>query len=243
MEGPSGPTKEEDEGLEYASEHSYMTPPTVPLELEDIIAQDALQFSTLPVKEQEGVRECCHMRVVEYMDDLVEIVDDERSRGSSSSESSSSPGTSLPELEDQENILLINYENMNTIPILPPVGNPPPYTVSGQCAVHSQVVPNSTFHPYHHPLAQLVQCSKAMAGRPHGGPLSGRATSMSFLPSSGGYRVVHSRSDAKDQHGSSGGTGGFPSHLTSGGDGGPARDESSESSVDSSSRTREGQLP
>ena len=42
LEGPSDQTEEEEEGLEYASEHSYMTPPTTPLELEDIIAQDAL---------------------------------------------------------------------------------------------------------------------------------------------------------------------------------------------------------
>ena len=58
------------------------------------------------------------------MDDLVEIADDERSGELPSSESSSSPGTSLPELEDQENI--------NPVPIPPPVGNPPPYVVSGQ---------------------------------------------------------------------------------------------------------------
>ena len=58
LEGPSDPTKKE-EGLEYASEHSYMTLPTAPLELEDIIAQGALQFSTPPVEEQKGVRECC----------------------------------------------------------------------------------------------------------------------------------------------------------------------------------------
>ena len=137
MEGPSSPTKEEDEGLEYASEHSYMTLPTAPLELEDIIAQDVLLFSTPPIKEQEGVGECCQTRVVKYMDDLVEIADDERLGGSSSSESSSSPGSSLSELEDQEKIPPINYENVNSIiiPILPPVGNPPPYTVSGQHAV------------------------------------------------------------------------------------------------------------
>ena len=39
---PSNQTKEEEEGLEYASERSYMTPPTAPLELEDIIVQDVL---------------------------------------------------------------------------------------------------------------------------------------------------------------------------------------------------------
>ena len=73
------------------------------------------------------MRECCWTRVVEYLDDLVEIADDERSGTSSSSELLSSPGTSLPELEDQENV--------NPIPIPPPVGKPPPYTVSGQCAI------------------------------------------------------------------------------------------------------------
>ena len=57
--------EEEEDGLEYTSEHSYVTPPTAPLELKDIIAQDALQFSS-PFEEQSGVRECCRMRVVEY---------------------------------------------------------------------------------------------------------------------------------------------------------------------------------
>ena len=42
LEGPSNQDEKEEEGLEYASERSYMTPPTAPLELEDIIAQDAL---------------------------------------------------------------------------------------------------------------------------------------------------------------------------------------------------------
>ena len=137
LEGSSSQSKEEEEGLEYASKRSYMTPPTAPLELEDIIAQDALQFSTPPIEEQEGVRECCRTRVVEYMDDLVEIADDERSESSSSSGSSSSPGTSLPELEDQENRLPIDYGNVNSIaiPVPPPVGSPPPYVVSGQHAI------------------------------------------------------------------------------------------------------------
>ena len=92
------PVEEEEDGLEYASEHSYVTPPTAPLELEDIIAQDALEFSS-SLEEQSGVRECCRTRVVQYLDDLVEIADDERS-SSSSSKSSSSPGSSLPGLED-----------------------------------------------------------------------------------------------------------------------------------------------
>ena len=42
LEGLSNPAEEEEEGLECASEHSYVTLPTAPLELEDIIAQDAL---------------------------------------------------------------------------------------------------------------------------------------------------------------------------------------------------------
>ena len=36
LEGLSTQNKEEEEGLEYTSKHSYMTPPTAPLELEDI---------------------------------------------------------------------------------------------------------------------------------------------------------------------------------------------------------------
>ena len=88
------------------------------------------------------------MRVVEYMDDLVEIADDERSGTSSSSESLSSPGTSLPELEDQENRPPINFRDVNSIAILvpPPVGNPPPYAVSGQHTIRSKGIPKSTFH-------------------------------------------------------------------------------------------------
>ena len=173
------------------------------------------------------------------MDDLVEIADDERSGRSSlsSSESSSSPGTSLPELEDQENIPPIDYENLNAILIPPPVGNPPPYAISGQHAVWSKGVPKSAFHPYHHPLAQLIQCSKAMAGRFHNGSLSRRATSTGSSPSSGGYRVVHSGSDGKDQHRSSGRAGGLSLNLTGGGNGGSAGEEGSESLVDSSGRT------
>ena len=152
------PVEEEEEGLEYASKQSYVTPPIAPLELEDIIAQDALQFSTPPIEEQSGVRECCRTRVVKYVDDLVEIADDERS-SSSSSESSSSPGTSLPGLED--------LENVNPIPIPPPVGNPPPYVVSGQCAIRTKGIPKLSFHPYPfdcRPLGSLW-CSKASARR------------------------------------------------------------------------------
>ena len=149
------PVEEEEDGLEYASERSYVTPPTVPLELEDIIAQDALEFSS-SLEEQSGVRECCRTRVVQYLDDLVEIADDERS-SSSSSESSSSPGTSLPGLED--------VENVNPLPVPPPMGNPPPYAVSGQRAIRTQGVPKSSFHPYsfdRRPLGPL-RCSKSSA--------------------------------------------------------------------------------
>ena len=115
------PEEEEEEGLEYASKRSYVTPPTAPLELEDIIVQDMLQFSTLPIEEQSGVRECCRMRVVEYMDDLAEIADNKRSESSSSGLLSSS-GPSLPALEDQENFPPIHFENLNAIPVPPPVG-------------------------------------------------------------------------------------------------------------------------
>ena len=148
LEGPSIQNEDEEEGLEYTSECSYMTLPTAPLELEDIIAQDALRFSTPPIEEQEGIRECCQTRVVEYMDNLVEIADNERSESSSLLGSSSSPGTSLPELEDQENRPLINYGGVNSIaiPVLPPVGNPPPYAVSGQHTIRSKGIPKSTFH-------------------------------------------------------------------------------------------------
>ena len=173
------------------------------------------------------------------MDDLVEIADDERSGGSSSSESSLSPGTSLPELEDQENIPPIKYGNLNTIaiPVPPPVGNPPPHAVSGQQAVCSKGVPKSAFHPYCHPLAQLIHCSKATAGRLHGGSLSWQATSSSSSPSSGGYGVVHSGPTSKSERGSSGGGGSSLSSSSSGGDLGSTREEESESLVDLSGRT------
>ena len=190
------------------------------------------------MEEQEGVRECCWTRVVEYVDNLVEMADDERSKGSSLLESSSSPGTSLPELEDQENIPQINYEDINTIaiPIPPPRGNLPPYVVSSQRAVQSKGVPKSAFHPYRHPLAQLYHCSKATAGRLYDHPSLGRTTPMSSSYSSRGYRVVHSKSDGKDQRGSSGGGGSLLSSLGSGGDCEVAGEEGYESSVDSAGR-------
>ena len=210
--------EEEENGLEYASERSYVTPPTAPLELEEIIAQDALQFSTPPIEEQSGVRECCRTRVVEYVDDLVEIADDERS-SSSSSESSSSPGTSLPGLEDVENRPPINYENINAIPVPPPAGNPPPYAVSGQRAVRSQGIPNSSFHPYpfdRRPLGPL-RCSKASARRLGDGDSSWRAASASSSSSSGGYGVVHSGTIGQGERGSSGGRRSGSSSPSSGG--------------------------
>ena len=170
---------------------------------------------------------------MEYLDDLVEIVDDERSGSLLLSESSSSPGTSLPELEDQENI--------NLIPILPPVGNPPPYAVSGQHAVCTKGVPKSAFHPYRRPLAQLW-CSKATAGRLHDGDLSWRATLSSSSDPSRGYRVVHSGTVGQGEHGSSGGRGGSSSSSSGGGDVDSTREEGSESSVNLTSRTRERNL-
>ena len=199
------PIEEEEDGLEYASERSYVTPPTAPLELEDIIAQDALQFSS-PLEEQSGVRECCRMRVVEYMDDLVEIADDERS-SSSSSESSSSPG-----LED--------LENANPVPILPPMDNPPPYVVSGQRAMRTQGIPKSSFHPYSfdcRPLGPL-RCSKASAGRLHDGDPTWRAASASSSNSSGGYGVVYSGTIGQGERRSSGGRRSCSSSPSSGGD-------------------------
>ena len=229
----SDPAKEKEEGLEYASKCSYMTPPTAPLELEDIIAQDMLRFSTPPIKEQEGVRECCQTRVVEYLDDLVDIVDDKRSRSLSSSELSSSPGTSLPGLEDQENI--------NPIPIPPPVGNLPPYAVSGQQAVQSKGVPKSAFHPYCRPLAQL-QCSKTSAGRLHGGDPWWRTTLPSSSPASRGYGVVHSGTIGQCECGSSGGRGSGSSSSSGGGDVDSTQEEGSESSVNPISRTQERNL-
>ena len=228
------PVEEEEEGLEYASERSYVTPPTAPLELEDIIVQDALQISN-PLEEQSGVRECCRTRVVEYMDDLVEIADDERS-SSSSSESSSSPGTSLPGLED--------LENVHPVPVPPPVGHPPPYAVSGQRTVRSQGIPKSSFHPYpfdRRPLGPL-RCSKTSARRLHDGDPSWRAASSSSSTSSRGYGVVYGGSIGQGERGSSGGRGSGSSPSSGGGDLGSAREESSDSSVDPSSRAQERNL-
>ena len=168
------------------------------------------------------------------VDDLVEIVDDERSRGSSSSlELSSSPGTSLPELEYQENV--------NPIPIPPPVGHPPPYAVSGQCAVCSKGIPKSAFHPYRYPLAQLWH-PKTATGRLHDGDLSWRTTSSSPSSSPGGYGVGHSRPIGKGECGSLGrGGSGLLSSL-GGGDSDSAGEEGSESSINTSSRTQERNL-
>ena len=214
------PVEEEEDGLEYASEHSYVTPPTAPLEFEDIIAQDALQFST-PLEEQSGVRECCRTRVVEYLDDLVEIADDERS-SSSSSESSSSPGTSLPGLED--------LENANPLPVPPPVENPPPYVVSGQRAIRTRGLPKSSFHPYsfdRRPLG-LLRCSKSAAGRLLDGDPSWRAASASSSDSSGGYGVVYSGTIGQGERGSSGGGRSRSSSPSSGGDLGSAANRSRE---------------
>ena len=166
---------------------------------------------------------------------VIEITDDERSL---SSELSSE--NDIPELES-----LCDRENIQPIPIPPPLDIPPSYAVSGQHAVHSKDVPKSAFHPYpgnHRPLAHLFERAKVEAGRFSDGPLSWRTTPMSPLYSPGGYRVVHSRSDGKDQHRSFGGTGGLLSHLRGGGDCDVAGEEDSESSVDSFGRTRARQL-
>ena len=155
------------------------------------------------------------------MDDLVEIADDERS-SSSSSESSSSPGTSLPGLED--------VENVNPVPVPPPMGNPPPYVVSGQRAIRTKGVPKSSFHPYsfeRRPLGPL-RCSKSAAERLHDGDSSWRAASACSSASSGGYGVVHSGTIGQGERGSSGGRRSRSSSPSSGGDLGSATDRSRE---------------
>ena len=91
------------------------------------------------------------------MDDMMEIVDNERLP---SSDSSLSEGGNLLELEEQENFpVVLVQENINAIPVPPPVNIPPPYAVSGQCAVCSKGAPKSIFHPYPHhcPLAKLYE--------------------------------------------------------------------------------------
>ena len=77
--------------------------------------------------------------------ELVEIVDDERSEGSSSSKLSSSDDDDTLELESQT-----DKENEIILLVPPPVKVLPPYIMSGQCAVQSKGVPKSAFHPVVH---------------------------------------------------------------------------------------------
>ena len=174
---------------------------------------------------------------MEFADNLIKIADNKRSL---SSESSSSEDDDIPELES-----LLDRENLQPIPVPPPLEIPPPYAMSGQRAVRSKGVPKSTFHPYScncRPLAHMFECAKVEAGRLHDCPLSWRTTPMSPLYSPGGYRVVDSWSDGKDQRRSYAGTGGILSYSRSGGDCHISREEGSESSSNSFSRTRARQL-
>ena len=104
------------------------SPPSTYATLQPIVQSE-------PEEDHQVVWGCCCTRVVEFMDDIIEIADDKRS---SLSESMSLEENNLQELEsqsDEENAPPVNWENMNTIPIPPPLGNPPPYAVRGQCAV------------------------------------------------------------------------------------------------------------
>ena len=148
-----------DDGLEYEDDEEYLTPPT---NLQTMLSMSVYQFSppstyttpqpiiqSEPEEDCQVIWSCCRTRVVEYIDNLVKIADDERS---SLLDLSLSKDDDLPELENQENVV--------TIPIPPPADIPPPYAMSGQCAVQSRGVPKSTFHPYpcnRHPLGKLYE--------------------------------------------------------------------------------------
>ena len=182
-----------------------------------------------PEDEQLEVWSCCCTRVVAYADDIIEIADDERS---SSSESSSSDDDVL-ELES-----LSDQENIQPIPVPAPLENPPPYTVSGQHAVHSKGVPKSSFHPYpcnRWPLARLVGRTKAEARGFSSGPPSWRTTPTSPLYSPGGYRVGDSRTTSTGECRPLGGRGSVSSSSSGGRDLDPAREEESESLINVSS--------
>ena len=142
-------TDRTNDGLEYEDDQAYLTPPT---DLQTMLMMDVYHFSlpssyaTLqpivqsePEEEQSEVRSCCHMRVVAYANDLIEIADDEQSLSSDSSSSSDD----VPELES-----LSDRENIQPIPVPAPLDIPPPYAVSGQHAICSKGVPKSSFHPY-----------------------------------------------------------------------------------------------
>jgi hypothetical protein len=174
--------------LEYETDRSYLTPEVA---LEDVIAQDAIEFSTPP----QGTRECCRTRVIEYLDDLVEIADDE------ASSSSSSEASDMPRLEEQENFWPVPVlpENRDAIPILPP-----PYAVSGQRAVRSKGLPKGPFHPYssdRRPLGKIYE-RPGIGFRAPGHLASSRPTTPArSSSSSGGYGVVGGRSSRESERG------------------------------------------
>ena len=121
-------TDRTNDGLEYDDDKAYVTPPT---DLQTMLTMDTYHFSppssyaTLhpivqsePEEDQSVVQSCCRTRVVEFADDFIEIADDERP---SSSELSSEDDDIL-ELES-----LSDRENVQPIPIPPPLDVPPPY--------------------------------------------------------------------------------------------------------------------
>ena len=229
--------------LEYEDNKAYLTPPT---DLQTMLSMDVYHFSppssyaTLqpivqsePEEEQLEVWSCCHTRVVAYADDIVEIADDKRSLSSELSSSDDDVPEDVPELES-----LSDQENVHPIPVPAPVENPPPYAVSGQCAVHSKGIPKSSFHPYpcdHWPLALLVEHSKVEARRFGGSHPSWRTTPTSPSYSPGGYGVGDSRTTSEGEHRPLGGRGGVVLSSSGGGDLNPTIEEESESSIYASS--------
>ena len=146
----------------------------------------------------------------------------------------------IPELES-----LSDQENVQPIPIPAPVENPPPYAVSGQCAIRSKGVPKSAFHPYpcdHWPLALLVKHSKVETGRLGSRHPSWRATPTSPSYAPGGYGVGNSRTTSEGECQPFGGRRSVALSSSGGGDLDPAREEESESSFDASCRNRERNL-
>ena len=140
----------------------------------------------------------------------------------------------VPELES-----LSDQENVQPIPIPAPLELPPPYAVSGQCAVHTKGVPNLSFHPYpcdRWPLALLVKHSETEAGRLSSRHLLWRTTPTSPLYAPGGYRVGDSGATSESERRPLGGRGGVTSSSSGGGDLDPTREEESESLIDASCR-------
>ena len=232
--------------LEYKDDEVYLTPPTNP---QTMLSMDVYHFSppssytTLqPIVQSESeearseVQSCCHTRVVAYADDIINIADDKRS---SSSESSSSDDD-VPELES-----LSDQENVQPIHVPAPLENPPPYPVSGQCAIRSQGIPKSSFHPYPcicQPLVRLFEYTKAEARGFGGGHPSWRTTPTSPSYSPGGYRVGDSQTTSEGERRPLGRGGSFSLSPSGRGDLHSAREEESESSIDASSRNRERNL-